>query len=89
MEFTTSKATFTRIKKTALDFFKRRFFFAHYFLEYFGRSPTGRAIRCNALFVTSQNISAAIPNARTAKLKFKIQNVLTGGLLKFQLIRLA
>jgi hypothetical protein len=29
---------------------------------YFGRSPTGRTIRCNALFVTSQTISAAIPN---------------------------
>jgi hypothetical protein len=30
----------------------------------FGRSPTGRAIRCNALLVTSQIISAAIPNAK-------------------------
>jgi hypothetical protein len=32
---------------------------------YEGVPLTGRAIRCNALFVTSQNISAAIPNAKT------------------------
>jgi hypothetical protein len=32
--------------------------------ELFGRSPSGRAIRCNALFVASQNISTAIPNAK-------------------------
>jgi hypothetical protein len=30
-----------------------------------GRSPSGRAIRYNGLFVTSQTISAAIPNAFT------------------------
>jgi hypothetical protein len=29
-----------------------------------GRSPSGRAIRYNGLFVTSQTISAAIPNAK-------------------------
>jgi hypothetical protein len=36
-------------------------------LEFFGRSPTGRAIRCNLFFAagaTQKNISAAIPNAK-------------------------
>jgi hypothetical protein len=31
---------------------------------YFGRSPTGRAIRFNVGFVTSPHISTAIPNAK-------------------------
>jgi hypothetical protein len=39
---------------------------------YFGRSPTGRAIRCNGLFVTSQTISTAIPNAGNLKAVFQI-----------------
>jgi hypothetical protein len=37
----------------------------------FGRSPTGRAIRYNFLLVTSQKISAAIPNADNQELNFK------------------
>jgi hypothetical protein len=39
-------------------------FFAGMKSYYFGRSPSGRAIRCNAGFVTSPNISTAIPNAK-------------------------
>jgi hypothetical protein len=34
-------------------------------LKPFGRYPAGRAIHCNLLFVTSQKISVAIPNAKT------------------------
>jgi hypothetical protein len=38
-----------------------------YKILFLGRSPSGRAIRCNALFVTSQSIFAAIPNANKAE----------------------
>jgi hypothetical protein len=48
---------------------------------FFGRSPSGRAIRCNALFVASQSISAAIPNAKKQKNRFS--NIIEKRLLNF------
>jgi hypothetical protein len=42
-------------------------------LNCFGRSPTGRAIRYNALFVTSQSISTTIPNAENGIFEFQVR----------------
>jgi hypothetical protein len=42
---------------------------------FFGRSPTGRAIHCNLLFVTSQKISVAIPNAKRLQ-KTRVMRIL-------------
>jgi hypothetical protein len=43
---------------------------------FLGRSPAGRAIRCNIGFVASPNISTAIPNAHISVCEFQKNAVL-------------